>query len=192
MKKYFYSNGKEKEGPVTFEDLIQKDIKPKTLIWHEGLEDWKEAESIDELREIFELIPPPLETENDTSMATEDNDLKSKNQTASASNYSAKKQGMFYNPFSFAGRIRRTEYVISFIIILFVAAFVNVLVQSDESSIIGVLYIVMYWFLLAQGAKRCHDLGNNGWWQIIPFYALWMIFQKGQPGLNEYGRNPKG
>ncbi len=60
MKKYFYSNGHEKDGPVTLEDLKQKVIKPKTLIWHEGLDDWKEAETVDELREIFELSLPPI------------------------------------------------------------------------------------------------------------------------------------
>ena len=56
MKKYFYSNGQEKEGPVTLEELKQKNIQEKTMIWHEGLDDWKEAENIDELKEIFELI----------------------------------------------------------------------------------------------------------------------------------------
>jgi hypothetical protein len=66
MKRYFYSNGQEKGGPVTLEELKQKNIQPKTLIWHEGLDDWKEAESIEELREIFELSPPPIIHENDT------------------------------------------------------------------------------------------------------------------------------
>lgn len=65
MKKYFYSNGQEKEGPVTLEELKQKNIQEKTMIWHEGLDDWKEAENIDELKEIFELIPPPIIVEND-------------------------------------------------------------------------------------------------------------------------------
>lgn len=64
MKKYFYSNGQDKEGPVTLEELKQKDITPKTLIWYEGLDDWKEAENVDELREIFELKPPPISVEN--------------------------------------------------------------------------------------------------------------------------------
>ena len=54
MKKYFYSKGQEKEGPVSLEELKQLDIKPKTLIWFQGLDDWKEAEVIDELKEIFE------------------------------------------------------------------------------------------------------------------------------------------
>jgi len=35
-------------------------------------------------------------------------------------------------------------------------------------------------------------MGNSGWWQLIPFYAIIMIFQDGQPGTNQYGENPKG
>jgi hypothetical protein len=50
----------------------------------------------------------------------------------------------------------------------------------------------MLWFLWAQGAKRCHDRGNNGLFQIIPFYIFWMIFANSEYGNNEYGPNPKG
>ena len=39
--------------------------------------------------------------------------------------------------------------------------------------------------------KRCHDLGNSGWFQLIPLYGFWMIFQDGIKGNNEYGINPK-
>jgi hypothetical protein len=53
------------------------------------------------------------------------------------------------------------------------------------------LSIPLLWFLWAQGAKRCHDIGNSGWFQLIPFYALWMLFQDGEPGPNQYGENPK-
>jgi hypothetical protein len=76
MKKYFYSNGEGKEGPLTLEELKQKDINPKTLIWFEGLDDWKEAETIEELREIFELLPPPIINENEeVSLNNEIKDL---------------------------------------------------------------------------------------------------------------------
>ena len=54
------------------------------------------------------------------------------------------------------------------------------------------LLIPVYWFTWAQGAKRCHDRGNSGWFQIIPFYGLWMLFGDGEIGDNEYGSNPKG
>jgi uncharacterized membrane protein YhaH (DUF805 family) len=100
---------------------------------------------------------------------------------------------MFKNPFSFDGRIRRTEYGVSFIIYVVIAVIVNAIIESShDAAILGLAYIPMLWFLWAQGAKRCHDVGNNGWWQIIPFYALWLLFQDGQPGTNKYGENPKG
>jgi uncharacterized membrane protein YhaH (DUF805 family) len=48
------------------------------------------------------------------------------------------------------------------------------------------------WFFLAQGAKRCHDRGNSGWYLLIPFYFLWMLFADGEIGQNDFGPNPKG
>ena len=46
-----------------------------------------------------------------------------------------------------------------------------------------------FWVWFAQGAKRCHDLGKSGWWQLIPFYIFWMLFMKGDYFKNQYG-NP--
>ena len=55
------------------------------------------------------------------------------------------------------------------------------------SLIFLVLLIPMYWIFFAQGAKRCHDLGHSGWFQLIPFYFLWLLFAKGNLEANEYG-----
>ena len=109
------------------------------------------------------------------------------------------KPGMFRNPFSFTGRIRRTEYglsmIICFFINLFMQGIVNVAAESDAASALLILYLIMLipylWFIWAQGAKRCHDRGNSGWFQIIPFYGLWMLFAEGEVGTNEYGNSPK-
>lgn len=109
------------------------------------------------------------------------------------------KPSMFRNPFSFSGRIRRTEYglsmIIGFVINLFMQVIVGVASGSDAASALLVLYLIMLvpysWFILAQGAKRCHDRGNSGWYQIIPFYGLWMLFAEGETGTNEYGNSPK-
>jgi uncharacterized membrane protein YhaH (DUF805 family) len=101
---------------------------------------------------------------------------------------------MFNNPFSFYGRIRRTEYGIS-IILCNVAAFIIglfIVAASLGEGIMFILLIPIYWFSFAQGAKRCHDRGNSGWYQIIPFYGLWMLFADSDNGPNEYGLNPKG
>lgn len=101
---------------------------------------------------------------------------------------------MFKNPFSFDGRIRRTEYGVSIIIYAVIATVVNVIIgaSNGDAAILGLAFIPMLLFLWAQGAKRCHDVGNSGWWQLIPFYALWLLFQDGQHGENQYGENPKG
>lgn len=107
---------------------------------------------------------------------------------------------MFKNPFSFEGRIRRLEYGLSHLIgvfAIYLIAFIVVAASggggNDGAAGILVIFNIPYlWFIWAQGAKRCHDIGNSGWWQLIPLYGLWMLFQEGQPGPNQYGENPKG
>jgi len=191
MKKYFYSDGKEKHGPLSLDELKQEDISKETLIWFEGLDDWKPAGDLDDMKPILELQPPPIFTnEQNESIEPEEKSVEVSDKNKSQGR--PIKKGMFSSPFSFDGRIRRTEYGISLIIYAIVATFVNAIVESGEAPIIGLAYIPMLWFFWAQGAKRCHDVGNNGWWQIIPFYGFWLLFQDGQPGLNEYGYNPKG
>jgi uncharacterized membrane protein YhaH (DUF805 family) len=101
---------------------------------------------------------------------------------------------MFKSPFSFNGRIRRLEYGISFIIyfVSYILTTALMGVGGDSGSLIGVILIIpTVWFLWAQGAKRCHDITRSGWMQIIPFYFLFLIFQDGDRGRNEYGSNPK-
>lgn len=111
------------------------------------------------------------------------------------------KGSMFKRPFSFKGRIRRMEYFFTILI----AGFVNVIMQeiltsvSESSSdamtgalVVYCIFLVLYcWFVCAQNTKRCHDRGNSGWFQIIPFYGLWMLFADGEKGTNKYGNNPK-
>jgi uncharacterized membrane protein YhaH (DUF805 family) len=107
---------------------------------------------------------------------------------------------MFKTPFSFEGRIRRTEYGITVIIYAIFVVILNVLPSAMASGgasagIFGIIFLVllipMLWLLYAQGAKRCHDVGKSGWWQIIPFYVFVLLFQDGVEGSNEYGANPK-
>ena len=105
---------------------------------------------------------------------------------------------MFKNPFSFEGRIRRTEYGLSYIIYIASFFLISIIVGynvEDEStaSIISLLFFIpVFWFLVAQGTKRCHDRSASGWYQLIPFYVFWMLFADSMPGPNEYGDNPKG
>lgn len=91
---------------------------------------------------------------------------------------------MFQNPFSFEGRIRRTEFGISLIIYAVAYGILSAISASggEGGAVLVLIFLIpMLCFLWAQGAKRCHDVGNSGWWQLIPFYVLWLLFQDGQP-----------
>jgi uncharacterized membrane protein YhaH (DUF805 family) len=94
---------------------------------------------------------------------------------------------MFKNPFSFNGRIQRTEYAISFVSYWVVYILVRVFQeQGGEYGLLGFVMVPFIWFLWAQGAKRCHDIDKNGWWQIIPFYFFVLLSRESNPDLNQY------
>jgi uncharacterized membrane protein YhaH (DUF805 family) len=101
---------------------------------------------------------------------------------------------MFKNPFSFEGRIRRTEFGISFII-YFIAYFITMAIAGEAgeggSILLLICLVPLLWFLWAQSAKRCHDVGKSGWYQLIPLYIFWLLFEDGESGTNQYGDNPK-
>ena len=92
--------------------------------------------------------------------------------------------------FSFDGRIRRRDYWLTCLGVAIGLSFSEALAEA-HLALFFVIYIPLLWISFANGAKRCHDLGHNGWWQLIPFYTLWMAFQDGQAEVNEYGQNPK-
>ena len=103
---------------------------------------------------------------------------------------------MFKAAFSFKGRIRRTEFGLTYIIYIVVYALILALTKTIGITLYSpfalVLFVPVAWFLWAQGAKRCHDRGNSGWYQIIPLYDLWMLFGDSDFGENDYAPNPKG
>lgn len=97
---------------------------------------------------------------------------------------------MFKNPFSFTGRIRRLEYGLSMLV--YAVASIIISITIELTPIVAIAFIPMIWFLWSQGAKRCHDRGATGFFQLIPWYGFWMLFADSVPGKNEYGENPKG
>lgn len=99
---------------------------------------------------------------------------------------------MFRAPFSFRGRIRRLEYGLTIVIACVVLLYSAVLADLvRQKSIYLAAYAGVLWFSLAQGCKRCHDLGSTGFLQIAPLYAFWMLFVDGQRKANRYGPSPK-
>jgi multidrug efflux pump subunit AcrB/uncharacterized membrane protein YhaH (DUF805 family) len=111
----------------------------------------------------------------------------------------------FKNPFSFKGRIRRMEFALTVLGVILLGAFLLFIASFAIPVVQGILTLLtalsLIWFLLAQGAKRCHDLNWSGWLQLIfltlplvlPFliFLLMLLIRKGNIGENKYGADPK-
>lgn len=70
MNKYYLHDGTDTIGPFSIEELKQKNITRSTQVWCEGMEDWREAGTVEELKMLFPVLPPPLKkntTEHKTS-----------------------------------------------------------------------------------------------------------------------------
>lgn len=84
---------------------------------------------------------------------------------------------MFKYPFSPEGTIGRTAYALSWGLFFITVYLIDAIVQSSVKESGFVLFLVFPpIYILAQGAKRCHDMGHSGWRQFIPFYIIWMLF----------------
>lgn len=178
LKEWYFIEHDVQYGPFQLSELLDK-INRETLVWCEGIE-WTIAEDQPELQKYFPKIGAPS-----TSKENQEKDYN--NEVNKTLFFSPKK--MFSSPFSFNGRIRRTEYGISTII--YIIGYGLVINLTKSSEIFGLAFIPLFWFIWAQGAKRCHDRSNSGWYQIIPLYILWMIFAEGDNFENRYGQSPK-
>jgi uncharacterized membrane protein YhaH (DUF805 family) len=110
------------------------------------------------------------------------------------------------NYVGFTGRARRKEYwmFILFNIIFAIAAMIldNALGIAIEDVGYGPIYILygLALFLpgLAVAVRRLHDVGKSGWFLFIALIPLigtiWLLVllaKDGEPGMNQYGINPK-
>lgn len=99
-----------------------------------------------------------------------------------------------FRPFSFKGRIGRVQLILSYVV-GFVAWFAIYALSEpalEYNSNIFLLFLactaVFFWFLYAQCAKRCHDLGKSGAWMFVPFWNILLFFAEGEKGENQYGQ----
>lgn len=62
MRYYFISDGQNKIGPLSKQELYNKSITKETLVWYEGLSKWEKAGNVEDLSDLFSVqqTPPPL------------------------------------------------------------------------------------------------------------------------------------
>lgn len=54
----YYEKSGQKIGPIKISQLDSEALDRKTLVWHKGLEDWVDAEAVQELSDYFNNVPP--------------------------------------------------------------------------------------------------------------------------------------
>ncbi|WP_442499512.1 DUF805 domain-containing protein [Methylobacter sp. sgz302048] len=106
----------------------------------------------------------------------------------------------------FDGRAQRQEFwyfMLFYLLIYFALSVVDQVTgafneQTGTGLFSGIYTLAMLVPSLAVGARRLHDTGRSGWWQLLSLIpvlgVLVLIFffaQDSQPGDNQYGSNPK-
>ncbi|WP_367753523.1 GYF domain-containing protein [Flavobacterium sp. WC2430] len=66
MRTYYINNGNENGGPFTLEELKTQQIKETTLVWYQGMDEWKHAIEIADLKPFFNIVPPPIKRASPT------------------------------------------------------------------------------------------------------------------------------
>lgn len=63
MSQYYYTDGKERYGPFSLEQLRERNLTSETLVWKEGMSDWQPAKNLSDLNSLFfstETFQPPI------------------------------------------------------------------------------------------------------------------------------------
>lgn len=105
----------------------------------------------------------------------------------------------------FGGRARRTEcwmFALFNVVILTVLVVVDTAARlsiGPHTGLLGSIYLLAVLVPgLAVGARRLHDIGYSGWWQLLGLVPVvgWavvirMFCMDGDPEPNRWGPNPK-
>ncbi|MCA0450072.1 MAG: DUF805 domain-containing protein [Proteobacteria bacterium] len=98
---------------------------------------------------------------------------------------------------TFSGRARRKEYWY-FTLANTSVIFAIAIAIGDRSPASLIFTLMLILLNIAVAARRLHDTGHPGWWQLYWFVPLigWfelivLFLKKGDAGANQYGPDPK-
>ena len=201
MKYYLNTNGQQ-GGPFELSELLINGLTPQSYVWNETMTNWAPAMQVPEVAALLQQqqpAPPAFDQQPPIPPqpeAPQQPQYGYKQPQQPQYGYQPQPKSMdfgeaikvCFNKFAnFEGRARRSEY-------WWFILFVN-LVSMVTCGIASIVFLVP---VIAVTARRLHDIGRSGWWQLISFVPLagaillliWTV-QDSTPGTNEYGPNPK-
>lgn len=87
---------------------------------------------------------------------------------------------------TFSGRATRSEYWFFFLFYILVLLAVSLFDPTTNGLFANLTVLVFILPMYAAGSRRMHDVGKNGWFQIIPIYGL-ILACSASDGDNKYG-----
>lgn len=78
----------------------------------------------------------------------------------------------------FSGVASRSEYwtfYLFYIVAIFFSAFIGEIIGFTNMS--DLVFLAMFVPLLSCGARKMHDVGKSGWFQLILFYDVYLLVQ---------------
>lgn len=206
MKYYLNTNGQQ-SGPFELSELLINGLTPQSYVWNEAMTNWAPAMQVPEVAALLQQpqqAPPAFGQQPPIPPQPEPQQPQYGYQQQQQYGYQQQPQYGYpqqpksmdfgeaikvcFNKFAnFEGRARRSEY-------WWFMLFVN-LVSIVTCGIASIVFLVPS---IAVTARRLHDIGRSGWWQLISFIPfagailllIWTV-QDSAPGTNEYGPNPK-
>tara|TARA_Y100000815_G_C13267951_1_gene471846 strand:- start:24 stop:638 length:615 start_codon:yes stop_codon:yes gene_type:complete len=199
-KSWYYAENGERKGPVSESEAarLAQDgtIGPDTLVWSEGMQDWAKAATVLPTLGGTPVAAPPPPPGSGQPLAAE---FQNAEQGYHPNGFQDSVRTVFKRYALFQGRSRRPEFwwfvLFSFIANL-VASMVDLMLfgANDFSPLSTLFSLAVLVPSLAVGARRLHDTGRSGWWQLLGLIPIigWIILiiwlaKKGDEHPNEYG-----
>jgi uncharacterized membrane protein YhaH (DUF805 family) len=91
---------------------------------------------------------------------------------------------------TFSGRATRSEFWWFYLFTLLLSWFAQMAVGASVAGVVSLVFILPLW---AAGARRLHDIGRTGWWQLIAFTVIGIIVlivwyaTDSEKAANQYG-----
>lgn len=76
----------------------------------------------------------------------------------------------------FKGRSNKLQYN-SFLLFYIVVDLFTFIANPNGTTVNNVIMICLSVPLIAVEIRRSHDVGKSGWWILVPFYSLYLMFK---------------
>lgn len=205
MLYYIIYNGQQ-VGPMPKEELVKYGLNPGSKVWTEGMPNWADAATVADLRSVLFPQPqtppqPPYQGQSgyQQSPYTGGSNTPPHGQCVNSQGFGSENKISFgdaikicFNKYAdFEGRARRSEFWWWYLFTVLVSLGVGWIPVVGQ--IVSIALLVPSY---AVGARRLHDTGRSGWWQLLQLTCVGSIiliiwWSEDSHEDNEYGPSPK-